>query len=103
MPPPAPCPRREMGADQIGGEGAPGGVERRGRLVEQPERTAEHPAAPQRQPPPLSGRQIADRQLALRGEGRPAQRRVRPWAAPNQRREDEVLAPSSGSSARRDG
>ena len=49
-----------------------GGVERRGRLVEQPERPAGNQKAGQRHAPPLAGREIGDRQSRRMRQARAA-------------------------------
>ncbi len=52
-----------MGAHQVGQDRLRGGVERGGRLVEQPDRSGDRDHAREREPPALAGREIAGRQM----------------------------------------
>ena len=63
MPPPARC-----AAHQIGQAVLRRHIERRGRLVEQPDRPRHREQPRDRQPPPLPGRQIGRRQIGQRRE-----------------------------------
>ena len=63
-------------------------IERRRRLVEQPDRPRHRDQPGDRQPPPLSGRQISGRQVGERRQGRP-----RPAPARRRCRAAEKLGP----------
>ena len=63
MPPQARWPSHQLGEARLRGR-----VERRGRLVEQPDRPLDRDQPRDRQPPPLPGRQIGRRQVGQRRE-----------------------------------
>ena len=72
-----------------------GGVERRGRLVEQPDRPLHRDQARDRQPPPLPGREIGRRQVGECRRGRRAAQRRRHW--PVSAAAEEVASRTRGS------
>ena len=78
----------EMAAHQLGQPRLRRRVERRGRLVEQPDRPLDRDQPRDRQPPPLPGRQIGRRQVGERGELDRRQRGRR-----RRRRPPEILGP----------
>ena len=92
----------EVAAHQSGERVLRRAVERRGRLVEQPDRPLHRDEPRDRQPPPLAGGQIAGGQLAPRRRARPRPARRRPRAAAEiVRPEVEIfLRPSARASAR---
>ena len=97
---------REMVAHQAGEQFLPGGIERRGRLVQQPDRPPHHEQAGDRKPPPLAGRQKRRRQM--RGMVRAPRRRGigrcrRPRRRENPARTTGFPPRSAPASARRDG
>src|SRR6202048_3964247 len=67
---------RQMIAHQGGEHALPGGVERVGRFVQQPDRPPHHKQSGDREPPPLSGRQIGRRKM--RGMIEPDRCKARP-------------------------
>ena len=96
----------EMVAHQAGEQRLPGGVERRGRLVQQPDRPPHRQQAGDRQPPPLAGRQIRRRQMRGMAEpdrGEALRRCRRPRRRENPARTTGFPARSAPVSARRDG
>ena len=82
VPPPARCARIRPASIACAG-----GVERRGRLVEQPDRPRHRDQPGERQPPPLPGRQVGRRQV---GRARRARPRRAPLASAGRRRRDSA-------------
>src|SRR5580704_1545934 len=83
----------KMRAHQLGEAGARGGVERRGRLGEEPERPARDEEARERDAPPLPGREIGARHVEHMREIEAQERlaRRKPLAAEEALPEGEVL------------
>ena len=96
----------EMVAHHAGEQVLPGGIERRGRLVQQPDRPAHHEQAGDRKPPPLAGREIRRRQMRGMAEphgGRGIGRCRQPRRRENPARTTGFPQRSAPASAHRDG